>query len=114
MMAAPSLSLELETAAHNLNDAKVHHLGVVVAHAEAKRALELAQAKMLCDGVEGKNTEQRNAVMRLELDELHTALGEAEDALAEARCSLECSQLEWDLARYQVRALEATALRTAA
>ena len=114
MMAAPSLSLELETAAHNLNDAKVHHLGAVVAHAETKRALELAQARMLCDGVEGKNTEQRQAVMRLELDELHTALAEAEDALADARCSLECSQLEWDLARYTVRALEATTLPNAA
>ena len=106
VMAAPSLSLELETAAHNLNDAKVHHLGAVVAHAEAKRALELAQARMLCDGVEGKNTEQRQAVMRLELDELHTALAEAEDALGEARCAVECSQLEWDLARYTVRARE--------
>ena len=106
MIAAPSLSLELETAAHNLNDAKVHHLGAVIAHAEAKRTLELAQVKMLCEGVEGKNTEQRNAVMRLELDELHTALAETEAALAEAKCSLECAQLEWDLMRYQVRVLE--------
>ncbi len=105
-MAAPSLSLQLETAAGSLNDAKVQHLGAVVAHAEAKRALELAQARMLCDGVDGKNAEQRNAVIRLELSPLHDALAGAEDALAEARCSLECAQLEWDLARYTVRALE--------
>ena len=105
-MAAPSLSLELETAAHNVIDTKAHYLGAVVAHAEARRALELAQARMLCDGVDGKNTEQRQAVMRLELSPLHDALAHAEDALAEARCSLECAQLEWDLARYQVRALE--------
>ena len=40
------------------------------------------------------------------LNEEHDALAIAEDALAEARCALECAQLEWDLARYQVRALE--------
>ena len=114
MIAAPSLSLQLETAAGHFNDAKVHHLGAVVAHAETKRALELAQARMLCHGVEGKNTEQRQAVMRLELDALHNALTTAEGALAEARCSLECAQLDWDLARYMVRALEATVPANAA
>ena len=106
MTAAPSLSRELETAAHCLIDAKAHFLGAVAAHAEAKRALELAQARMLCDGVEGKNEAQRNAAMRLELSDLHDALAEAEDALAEARCGLECAQVEWDLARYTVRTLE--------
>ena len=114
MIAAPSLSLELETAAHSLNDAKCSHLGAVVAHAEAKRALELAQARLLVDGVDGKNEAQRAAVMRLELDELYTALAKAEDALADARCSLECAQLEWDLARYTVRALEVGTLKAAA
>ncbi len=108
-MAAPSLSRELEVAAHCLIDAKAHFVGAVTAHAEARRALELAQARLLVDGVEGKNTEQRAAVMRLELDELHAALAEAEDALAGARCGLECAQIEWDLARYTVRALEAGA-----
>ena len=106
MIAAPSLSLQFETAAGSLNDAKVQHLGAVVAHSEAKRVLELAQARLLCGGVEGKNEAQRNAVMRLELSNLHDALAEAEDALADARCSLECAHLEWDLARYTVRALE--------
>ena len=103
---AASLSCCLETAAGRLNDAKAHHLGAVVAHAEAKRALELAQARLLIDGVDGKNEAQRNAVMRLELVSQHDALATAEDALAEARCSLECAQLEWDLARYMVRTLE--------
>ena len=113
-MAAPSLSLELETAAHNLNDAKCSHLGAVVAHAEAKRALELAQAKLLVDGVEGKNLEQRNAVMRLELSNLHGTLAEAEDALADARCSLECAQLGRDSVRYTIQALEVGTLKVAA
>ena len=105
-MAAPSLSHKLETAAHSLNDAKCSHLGAVAAYTEAKRALELAQARLLLDGVTGSNKEQREAVMRLQLSEEHDALALAEDALSEARCALECAQLEWDLARYQVRALE--------
>ncbi len=113
-MAAPSLSCRLETSAHSLNDAKCSHLGAVVAHAEAKRALELAQARLLVDGVAGANKEQREAVMRLELSALHDALAETEDALADARCSLECAQLEWDLTRYQVRALEVATLDKAA
>ena len=52
--------------------------------------------------------------MRLELASQHDALAETEDALAEARCSLECAQLEWDLARYTVRALEVGTLKVAA
>ena len=106
MTAAPSLTCRLEATAHSLNDAKCSHLGAVVAHAEAKRALELATARILVMGVEGKNEAQCNAALRLELASEHDALAEAEDALAEARCSLECAQLEWDLARYTVRALE--------
>ena len=38
-MAAPSLLCTLEETAHRLNDARCEHLGAVVAHAEAKRAL---------------------------------------------------------------------------
>ena len=67
MSAAPSLTHKLETAAHSLNDAKCSHLGTVVAYTEAKRALELAQARLLLDGVTGSNKEQREAVMRLQL-----------------------------------------------
>ena len=106
MSAAPSLIHTLETAAHGLNDAKVSHLGALAVYTEAKRALELAQARLLLDGVSGSNKEQREAVMRLQLSEEHDALAVAEDALAEARCALECAQLEWDLARYQIKALE--------
>ena len=59
MTAAPSLPRELETAAHGLIDAKAHHLGAVTAHAEVKRALELATARLLVEGVDGKNEAQR-------------------------------------------------------
>ena len=112
-MAAPSLTHRLETAAHGLNDAKVSHLGALAAYIEAKRALELAQARLLLDGVSGSNREQREAVMRLQLNEEHDTLAHAEDALSEARCALECAQLEWDLAQYGVRVLEVGTLKAA-
>lgn len=71
-----------------------------------KRALELAEAYKLCEGVEEKNERERQARLRLELESEYTALADTEDALTEARCRLEVARLEWDLARYTVRALE--------
>ncbi len=96
----------LEKAALDLQDAQATYAGAVVAHAEAKRALELARAHLICAGVEGKNEAQREATMRLELEAEHAALFSADVALTEARCALERARLEWDLARYVVRTLE--------
>lgn len=101
----PLLS-QLATAKNGLEDAQIALCGAVTAHAEAKRALELAEALKLCEGVEGKNEKERAAKLRLELAPEHTALYEAEDALTEARCGLEVARLEWELARYCIRALE--------
>ena len=78
-----------------------------------KRGLELAEAYKLCEGVEGKNEKERAAKLRLELTSEYTALYEAEDALTEARCAYEVARLEWDLARYSVRALESRTLHHA-
>ena len=103
-MSAPLLS-QLAKAKNGLEDAHITLCGAVTAHAEAKRGLELAEAVKLCQGVEGKNEAQRNARMRLELSAEYTALAEAEDALTEVRCAYEVARLEWDLARYQLRAL---------
>ena len=113
-MNAASLPTQLNEAKNGLEDAQIAYCGAVVAHAEAKRALELARAHRLCEGVEGKNEAQREARLRLELDAEHSALEEAEDALAEARCSLDTAKLEWDLARYQVKASEIVPLHLAA
>ena len=104
-MSAPLLS-QLRAAKNGLEDAQIALCGAVTAHAEAKRSLERAEATKLCEGVEGKNEAQRDARMRLELEAEYTALAEAEDALSEARCAYEVARLEWDLARYSVRALE--------
>lgn len=113
-MIASSLLSQLEQAKNGLEDAQIALCGAVTAHAEAKRGLELAETHKLCEGVEGKNEKERAAKLRLELTNEHAALYEAEDALTEARCALEVARLEWDLARYSVRGLEAQSFREAA
>jgi hypothetical protein len=105
-MIAPLLS-QLAAAKNGLEDAQIALCGAVTAHAEAKRTLELAEAHKLCEGVEGRNEKERAAKLRLELAPCYTTLHKAEDALTEARCAFELVRLEWDLARYQLRALEA-------
>lgn len=112
-MMAP-LTSQLEQAKNCLEDAQIAFCGAVMAHAEAKRTFELAEAYKLCEGVEGKNEAQRAAKLRLELTAEYTALYEAEDALTEARCALEVARLEWDLARYKLRALESERVGIAA
>ena len=101
-----ALLSQLTTAKNGLEDAQIALCGAVTAHAEAKRTLDLSEAVKLCEGVEGRNEKERVAKLRLELRVECAALAEAEDALTEARCSLEVARLEWDLARYQLRALE--------
>ncbi len=104
-MTAPLLS-QLRCAKNGLEDAQIALCGAVTAHAEAKRALELAETIKLCDGVEGRNEKERTAKLCLELVADYEHLAHAEDALTEARCSFEVVRLEWDLARYQVRMQE--------
>jgi hypothetical protein len=105
MMAAPLIE-QLEQAKNYLEDALIAHSGAVVAHAEAKRMLELTEAHKLCGGVEGKNERERAAKLQLELTAEYVALTHAEDVLTEARCNLEVARLEWDLVRYKVRVAE--------
>lgn len=112
-MIAPLLS-QLERAKNGLEDAQIAYCGAVTAHAEAKRALELAEAVKLCEGVEGKNERERTARLMLDLAAEYRAIHEAEDALTEARCALEVAKLEWDLVRYKLRVLEAARLDPAA
>ena len=101
-----ALLLQLQRAKNALEDAHITLCGAVTAHAEAKRALDLAEATALCNGVEGKNEAQRAAALRLQLEGEYSALHAAEDALAEARCAYDLARLEWGLARYSVRMLE--------
>ena len=101
----PLLS-QLAAAKNGLEDGQITLCCAVTAHAEAKRALELAEAVKLNGGSDGKNEAQRTAKLRLELNTEYAALAEAEDALAEARCAYEVARLDWELVRYQLRAVE--------
>lgn len=101
-----SLLTQLQAAKNGLEDAQIAYCGAMTAHAEAKRVLERAEAYLICGGVEGKNEAQRAAKLKLELTASYHSLHETEDALAEARCALEVAKLEWELARYRLRALE--------
>jgi hypothetical protein len=112
MIAAPSLISQLERAKATLEDAQIALCGAVITHAEAKRALEYAEAAKLCEGVDGKNEGVRAAKLWLELEAEYTAL--AEDALTDARCSWEVARMEWELARYKVRAMEVHGMEVAA
>ena len=109
-----ALLSQLATAKNGLEDAQITLCGAVTAHAEAKRGLEQDEAVKLSEGVDGKNERERTAKLRLELSSEYAALAEAEDALTEARCAFEGARLEWDLARYSVRVLEAGSYREAA
>ncbi len=113
-MMPASLLPQLRTAKNTLEDAQIALCGAVTAHAEAKRALELAEAHKFCEGIDGRNEKERAAKLRLELEAEYAALFEAEDTLSEARCALEVARLEWDLARYSVRVLEPQSFKEAA
>ena len=108
----PLLS-QLTAAKNGLEDAQITLCGAVTAHAEAKRALEVAEALKLCEGVEGKNERERMAKLRLELNAEYAVLAEAEDALTEARCAFEVARLDWELVRYQLRAVTNFSLEVA-
>ena len=101
-----ALLFQLRTAKNALEDAQIALCGAVSAHAEAKRALDLAEAVKLCEGVDGKNEKERSAALRLALSAEYTALAEAEDALTEPRCAHEVARLEWGLMRYSLWVLE--------
>lgn len=100
-----ALISQLTAAKNSLEDAQIAYCGAVTAHAEAKRIFEREEAHVICEGIEGKNEKERAAKLLLELTGDYAALHVAEDALTEARCTLGCARLEWDLARYQLRAL---------
>lgn len=75
--------------------------------------MELAKASALVARVDGRNEKERAAKLRLELAAEYEAVHEAEDALSEARCAYKASKLEWDLVRYQLKALKSQGLQAA-
>ena len=72
----------------------------------AKCSLEFRRAEALCEGVEGKNAEAREAALRLSLFDEYAELAGREAALNEARGDLEQAKTAWDCLRYKLRLLE--------
>jgi hypothetical protein len=97
-------------------DAHAHLLGTLHAlheasesHAQKHYELECARAMKLAEGIDGKNSEQREAILRLDLHTLYHALHQSECQLNAAKLEHDCARLEWDCLRYRLRALEAAA-----
>ena len=95
-----------DRACERLQAAQAHHTEVVNAVAEAKCSLEFKRAELLVKGIEGKNVEAREAVLRLKLFDEHVELLGLEVTLNEARTELEQTRLTWDCLRYKLRLLE--------
>ena len=63
--------------------------------------------RLICQGTDGMNTEQREAALRLELSEQYNELIELENELTRVRRRLEIAQTRFTAVRYQIRALGA-------
>ena len=114
MTAAPSLTpRDLCNIALQFEDAHASLLGAQHAYAEATEAvtdakytLEFAKAHKLDRGIEGKNTEQREAKLRLCLADEYQAVHDLEREQARAKLELDGARLAWDCLRYRLKAYE--------
>ncbi len=98
---------DLEAASLVLQDAHATYAGALARVSDAKKDLETTRARLIAEGVDGKNEAQREAKIRLELAAYYEQLHEAETDLVDARCSLDVARIEWDTVRYTIRAFEA-------
>ena len=107
MVSLSSLLNELEAGRDELVAAQAHYSEAATDTATAKANLEYRRAEIICQGLEGKNAEQREAALRLELSEEYAELAGLENELTRVRCRLEIAQVRFTAVRYQVRAFEA-------
>ena len=98
---------KLTTSAQEYSKALEHYYNASAKLTLAKRHLETAKARHLCNGVEGKNQAERDARLECLLIGEKAAVEFLDDEQATAKLKLEQARLAWDLARYTVRALEA-------
>jgi len=68
--------------------------------------LEVKEAELTAQGVEGQNAEQRKATLFIALKGERQALHDARLELAAARLELDCARSAWDAKRYHVRLRE--------
>ena len=95
-----------DSACDRLQVAQAHYTEALSTLAEARCSLEFKRAELIVKGVEGKNAEARDAVLRLKLFDEHAELIGFEVALNEARGELEQARVTWDCLRYKLRLLE--------
>jgi hypothetical protein len=95
-----------DRACDRLQEAQTAHTEATNALAEAKCSLEFKRAELLDKGIDGKNTEAREATLRLKLFDEYTELLGLEVTLNEAKKELEQARITWDCLRYKLRLLE--------
>ena len=104
-----------DSACNRLQAAQAHYTEALNTLAEARCSLEFKRAELLAKGVEGKNAEARDAVLRLKLFDEYAELIGLEVTSNEAKGEFEHARLTWDCLRYKLRLLEAQrALKEAA
>jgi hypothetical protein len=111
MFSVPSM----ERLALAMEDTVAAVMGMHAAHAEAvedlvltRYQLETQKAKLVAEGIEGKNAEQRDAQLRLLLSNHYEALHYAELAVERKSRDLTLSRLQLDGLRYHLRIAEVT------
>ena len=106
MVAPLSLFTELEEAAAELMAAQAHYAEAANDAATAKANLEYKRADLICQGIEGKNAEQREAMLRLALFQDYADLLTVEQEAIRTKCRLERAQTALTVIRYKIRLLE--------
>ena len=95
-----------DSACKRLQIAQANYTEALNTLTEARCPLEFKRAELLVKGVEGKNAEARDAVLRLKLFDEHAELIGLEVTLNEAKGELEHARVTWDCLRYKLRLLE--------
>lgn len=110
MTSAADLFNGFESAGHDLAGAQTRYHDAAKLATEAKRDLDGARADLIDPAREerpqGKNAEEREAWVQMQLETEREAFYSAENTLAEARHDLEQARITWDTLRYQLRCLE--------
>jgi len=107
MASSTSLVPELTKAAEAYKDSLERYHAVTSELTAAKRELENTRNALVCKGVEGKNKAERDAKLESLLIDTQVDVFELEDKQSRAKLTVEKAKLDWDLARYKVRACEA-------
>ena len=95
-----------DSACNRLQAAQANYTEVLNTMTEARCSLKFKRAELLTKGVEGKNAEARDAVLRLKLFDEYAELIGLEVTLNEAKGEFEHARLTWDCLRYKLRLLE--------